>query len=69
MCKYCECKEIPHFPSMGCKGAEIVPGTKYVGCQIDYCKDTKEYTLYVAGVYEGWSEPISCCPFCGRKLK
>lgn len=69
MCKYCDCKENPHLPSLGCRGAEIVPGAKYIGCQIEYSKSSGEYSIYVAGDNEDWSEPISFCPFCGRKLK
>lgn len=69
MCKYCECKIKPEFPSIGCKGAQIVPCAKYIDCRIEYFKSSGEYAIYVAGDYENWSEPISFCPFCGRKLK
>ena len=69
MCKYCECKIDEAKPWRGCKGAEIVPEGKYIGCQIEYSESSGEYSIYVAGDVEDWSEPISFCPFCGRKLK
>ena len=68
MCKYCECKESKMFPSLGCRGEEMV-GARYTSCHIEYSKTTGEYTIYAAGDAEGWSDPISFCPFCGRDLK
>ena len=35
MCKYCECKIHPDFPSLGCNGADIVDA-KYTSCNIQY---------------------------------
>ena len=64
MCKYCECKVDPF---MGCRGAIIVD-TQYVDCRITK-SDNNEYSIYACGDYDGWSEPISYCPFCGRNLK
>ena len=68
MCKYCECKESKMYPSLGCRGEEIVDA-RYTSCLIEYDKDLGTYTIYAAGDDEGWSDPISFCPFCGRKLK
>ena len=68
MCKYCECKEPKMCPSLGCIGEEMV-GARYTACHIEYDKETGEYTIYAAGDAEGWSDPISFCPFCGRNLK
>ena len=67
MCKYCECKTNPHFPSLGCNGAEIVD-SKYIGCEIQFDSGFCGYRIHVTGEDEGYSEVISFCPFCGRKL-
>lgn len=39
---------------------------KYQYCKIVYCNDN--YYIALRGSYETYSEPISWCPFCGRKL-
>lgn len=67
MCKYCECKTNPDFPSLGCNGADIV-GAKYTSCNIQYDSGFNGYRIYAAGEDEGYSEIISFCPFCGRNL-
>ena len=67
MCKYCECKKSKISPFLSCRGEEIVD-TRYTACHIEYDEDIGTYTIYAAGDDEGWSEPISFCPFCGRKL-
>lgn len=69
MCKYCECKVDEAKPWWGCKGAEIVPDYRYIGCTINYSKENDTYSLCVIGEEEGFSDPISFCPFCGKKLK
>ena len=40
---------------------------KYEYCKIVYNND--KYYIVLRGSYEDYSEPISWCPFCGRKLK
>lgn len=32
-------------------------------------KDDNKFYIYVCGEYDDYSEPISFCPFCGKKLK
>lgn len=46
--------------------SEICDG-KYENCKIVYNND--KYYIVLRGSYETYSEPISWCPFCGRKLK
>lgn len=70
MCKYCnmipyihdwsETKITYHGESDICDG-------KYEYCKIVYINDY--YYIVLRGSYETYSEPISYCPFCGRKLK
>ena len=67
MCKYCDVK--PDKYRLGLSfGSEIVPEAHYVGASI--VKTSKhKYIISVYGDDECFSEPISFCPFCGRKLK
>ena len=65
MCKYCDVKP-DKYGSSSYLGEEMLPGTK-VGCKIEY-SEGYGYSLYVVGETEEWSELISFCPFCGRKL-
>ena len=67
MCKYCECKVDETSIDKDCRGADIVE-IEYLECYIKKM-DNGEYTIYAAGDFDGWSEAISFCPFCGRKLK
>lgn len=39
---------------------------KYEYCKIVYNND--KYYMVLRGSYETYSEPISWCPFCGRRL-
>lgn len=45
--------------------SEICDG-KYENCKIVYNND--KYYIVLRGSYETYSDPISWCPFCGRKL-
>ena len=65
MCKYCETDTWNNFSQfwMG----EVICDTKYEECKIVHEND--DYYIYLVGSYEDYSEPISYCPFCGRKLK
>ena len=46
---------------------ELICNTDYESCKI--VNENDDYCFYLSGTYEDWSEPISYCPFCGRKLK
>lgn len=65
MCKYCETDTWNNLSQfwMG----EAICDTKYEDCKIVHEND--DYYLYLEGSYEDYSDPISWCPFCGRKLK
>lgn len=65
MCKYCE--TVIYVDYMEFHKGELVCETKYESCEI-VRKDDKYY-IYLDGSYEDYSESISFCPFCGRKLK
>ena len=65
MCKYCE-TDIWNNCSQFYRG-ELICDTKYESCEIVYEDD--DYHIHLSGSYEDYSEPISYCPFCGRKLK
>ena len=70
MCKYCNM--IPEIYNYGDTnityvGEEDICDSKYEYCKIVYNND--KYYIVLRGSYEDYSEPISCCPFCGRKLK
>ena len=71
MCKYCDVKPEEYgtvrYGSSSSFGEEMLPGTK-VGCKIEYSKGYG-YSLYVVGETEEWTDKISYCPFCGKKLK
>ena len=66
MCKYCETsRKIDEFYTEG----ENIASTRYEGCNIAQDIRDKKYYIKVSGSYEDFSEQISCCPFCGKKLK
>jgi hypothetical protein len=67
MCKYCEVKPSCYDWDKNEYG-DIICDTKYEGCKISKSDDGNFY-IYLSGSYEDFSEPISFCPFCGRKLK
>lgn len=65
MCKYCETDTWDNISKfwMG----EVICDNTYEDCKIVHTDD--DYYIYLIGSYEDYSEPISYCPFCGRKLK
>ena len=71
MCKYCDVKPEKYgtirYGSPLSFGAEMLPDTK-VGCKI-YHSERGGYSLYVVGETEEWTDNISYCPFCCRKLE
>ncbi len=72
MCKYCDMSRYRinrgYFGGMFYEESENnISETNHEYCRIVY-KDGK-YKIRVAGTYEGFSEPINYCPFCGKKLK
>lgn len=66
MCKYCETNTWDNCMKLWM--GELICDTKYECCKIIQ-KDDDDYHIYLSGNYEDYSEPISYCPFCGRKLK
>ena len=69
MCKYCNM--IPEIYNYGetnitYVGEEDICDSKYEYCKIVYNND--KYYIVLRGSYEDYSEPISWCPFCGRRL-
>lgn len=68
MCKYCECKvKYEGYEKEGTSIAEC----QYSACCIIQPLNSKEYFIAVAGdgdEFWQYDEPISFCPFCGRKL-
>ena len=66
MCKYCETsRKIDEFYTEG----ESIASTRYEGCNIAQDIRDEKYYIKVSGSYEDFSEQISYCPFCGKKLK
>jgi hypothetical protein len=65
MCKYCETDTWDNISQfwMG----ELICDTQYECCKIIHKND--DYHIRLSGSYEDYSDPISYCPFCGRKLK
>ena len=68
MCKYCYLREDihPYGERVDIIGKDICDG-KYEACKI--IKRGERYYIQLIGYYETLSDPISCCPFCGRKLE
>lgn len=66
MCKYCDVKPSSNVWDKDEYG-DMICNTKYEGCNIVKSDDGNFY-IYLCGSYEDFSEPISFCPFCGRKL-
>lgn len=67
MCRYCEV--IPSkYDWDKTKYGEELCGTKYECANIVQNKE-RNYYIRICGNYEDFSESISFCPFCGRKLK
>ena len=69
MCKYCECKEIVEGYEK--EGQSIAEGRRSACCIIQGVKSLDYYIAIVGDGDDFWhyDEPISFCPFCGRKLK
>jgi hypothetical protein len=67
MCKYCEVKKSEY------KWRKDLVGEKMCETEYEYTKivqrDDKQFYIYVCGDFEDYSEAISFCPFCGKKLK
>lgn len=71
MCKYCDMNKYRinrgYFGGMFYVESENnISETEHEFCRI--VNKDGEYKIRVAGTYEGFSEPINYCPFCGRKL-
>ena len=69
MCRYCNM--IPDIHDWNeteftYSAEEDICDGKYEGCKIVYYKN--KYYIRLTGSYETDSEPISWCPFCGRRL-
>lgn len=72
MCKYCEMNRYRinrgYFGGFCYAESENnISETDHETCRI--VNKDGEYKIRVAGTYEGFSEPINYCPFCGEKLK
>lgn len=71
MCKYCDCKEIVEGYEK--EGQSIAEGRRSACCIVQPAKSPKYYIAVVGDSDDFWQydydEPISFCPFCGRKLK
>lgn len=72
MCKYCDMGK--YHINNGYYGGMVyaesendISETNYESCRI--VNMNGNYKIRVAGSYEGFSEPINYCPFCGKKLK
>lgn len=69
MCRYCNMIPDIHDWSetnITYSAEEDICDGKYEGCKIVYNND--RYYIVLRGSYETYSEPISWCPFCGRRL-
>lgn len=67
MCKYCDLREDihPYGEHTDMRG-EIICDGKYEACRI--IESYGRYFIQLTGSYETLSDPISWCPFCGRRL-
>ena len=65
MCKFCETDTWNHLYNIWV--GEVICDTIYEDCKI--VRKDDDYRIRLSGSYEDYSEPISYCPFCGRKLK
>lgn len=67
MCKYCDLREDIHLygERTDMLGEEICDG-KYEACRI--IERGERHYIQLTGSYETLSDPISWCPFCGRRL-
>lgn len=68
MCKYCEELKKRFDFDKDERGYPICDG-EYEYCCIIKDTDDGSYYIGVYGSYESFSDEISFCPFCGRKLK
>lgn len=67
MCKYCEVKKSEYKWKKDLVGENICEtGREYTTI---VKKDDNKFYIYVCGEYDDYSEAISFCPFCGKKLK
>lgn len=67
MCQYCDLRKDtrPYAGPTDMIGEDICDG-KYEGCKI--IERNERYYIQLTGSYETLSDPISWCPFCGRRL-
>ena len=70
MCKYCDVNKKSiggyYVNEIYGEAETYICDNRYECCSIAY-KDGV-YCIRICGNDEGFSEPISWCPFCGRKL-
>ena len=69
MCKYCELKPDNSYLDYIFTQSDIVCDFGDNECRIAYHKPSQEYVIKLQALNHRDSEPISFCPFCGRKLK
>lgn len=68
MCKYCEKLKKQFDFDKNKRGKAICDG-EYEYCCIIKDIDDDSYYIGLYGSFETFSDEISFCPFCGRKLK
>lgn len=64
MCKYCETNIWDNCLKLWT--GDLICDTKHESCKIVF--EVDDYYIHLSGSHEDYSEPISYCPFCGRKL-
>lgn len=68
MCEYCNLKEyIAPYSGRNTMIGKIICNGIFEYCRIIYRNDN--YYIYLNGNKATLSDPISYCPFCGRKLE
>ena len=67
MCKYCDfVKDTRSYAEPTDMIGEDICDGKYEACKMIGRDD--QYYIQLIGSYETLSDPISWCPFCGRRL-
>ena len=65
MCKYCECKTNPNFPSLGARAETIAKSNE----SITYIEEISgSHYLVNESTNKGYSIKLNRCPFCFRVL-
>lgn len=67
-CKYCHGSFYDDLKVGYLRPFERIADTRWEAVEIVKMLDDNTFRLRVVGNYDAFSEPLKCCPICGRKF-